>query len=71
MKPGYKTSEFWMTAVTMIMGLIMASGAVLEGSMAAQIVGGVIAVLSKLGYDASRTTVKTAAFAAGEGPEVL
>lgn len=57
-KPGYKTTEFWMTCVATIVGLILVSGAVQEGGLAAQIVGGVAAVLAQLGYTASRTKVK-------------
>jgi hypothetical protein len=57
-KPGYKTTEFWLTTVATLAGIVLASGLIVEGSTAAQIVGGVLAVLSQLGYTASRTQVK-------------
>jgi hypothetical protein len=61
MTPGYKTTEFWLSLVAMILGAVAASGAIVEGSMAAQIIGGVMAILAQLGYTASRTQVKKAA----------
>lgn len=60
-KPGYKTTEFWMSTVAMICGVLLASGAIVEGSMTAQIVGGVMSVLTTLGYTASRGKAKEAA----------
>lgn len=57
-KPGYRTSEFWLSTVAILLGIVLASGAVPEGGMVAQIVGGVLSVLSSLGYTASRTQVK-------------
>jgi len=59
-KPGFKTSEFWLTSITTLGGIVLASGAVAEGSATAQIVGGILAVLAQLGYTASRTQVKKA-----------
>ena len=60
-KPGYKTTEFWMSAVVVILGLVMASGAVGEATMASQIIGGVLAALGTLGYGADRAKTKAAA----------
>lgn len=57
-KPGYKTTEFWLSAVAVLLGLAMASGAIADGSMAATIVGGVTTLLSSLGYTAARAKVK-------------
>lgn len=57
-KPGYKTTEFWLTLATMVVGTLLASGVVAEGSDAAKWVGGAIAILAKLGYDATRTKLK-------------
>ena len=57
-KPGFKTSEFWLTSLATVMGLVLASGAVTEGGMVSQIIGGVLALLANLGYTASRTQVK-------------
>ena len=57
-RPGLRSSEFWLSAIATLAGIVLASGALAEGSMAAQIVGGVLAVLAQLGYTASRTQVK-------------
>ncbi len=59
-KPGYKTTEFWISVIITIAGLLMASGAIAEGSMVARIVGGVMSALAALGYTAARAKVKAA-----------
>jgi len=59
-KPGYKTSEFWLSAVASIIGLVMASGAIESGSSYDKAVGLVVTVLAAMGYTASRATVKKA-----------
>ena len=58
-KPGFTTSEFWLSTLATVLGLVLASGAVHDGGIAAQIVGGVLSVLATLGYTSSRTKVKT------------
>ena len=58
--PGYKSTEFWLSFAAVLAGFILASGAVVEGSTAATIVGGVLTVLGALGYTSSRTSVKVA-----------
>lgn len=60
-KPGYKSTEFWLSLVAVIAGFLLASGAVVEGSQTATIVGGVLTVLGALGYTKGRTSVKVAA----------
>ncbi len=58
MKPGFKTTEFWMSAIAVILGALVASGAfTLEGT-AAQVVGLVEAALVALGYTGARLTLK-------------
>lgn len=57
-KPGYRTSEFWLSSLAMLLGVVLASGAMPEGGIASQIAGGVLSVLASLGYTASRTQVK-------------
>ncbi len=57
-KPGYKTTEFWLTTAAMIVGALMASGLIHTGSQADQIIGMAAMVLSKLGYTVSRAMVK-------------
>jgi hypothetical protein len=58
-KPGYKSTEFWLSSAATVLGIALASGAVPEGGMAGQIIGGVLALLANLGYTASRTKVKS------------
>lgn len=57
-KPGYKTTEFWLTAAATIMGLILASGAIGEGGAAERIAGVVCSMLGALGYSVSRGQAK-------------
>jgi len=57
-KPGFKTTEFWLSTIAVVLGIVLASGAVTDGGIVAQIVGGVLSVLSSLGYTAARTKVK-------------
>jgi len=62
-KPGYKTTEFWLSTLATIIGMVMASGvmdAAGEDSWITKLIGGAVAVLSALGYSASRAKVKAA-----------
>lgn len=70
-KPGYKTTEFWFSLVVMIVGAVLASGVVAEGSLASQILGGVMAVLAQLGYAKSRADVKASVAPEVKPPELL
>ena len=61
-KPGYKTTEFWLSLLATLLGFLLASGvmdSVPEESWIAKLVGGVVAVLATLGYSASRAKVKS------------
>lgn len=69
MKNGFLTSEFVMSLVAAICGVLLASGKLGDGSLAAQIVGGVVSVLASLGYTSSRTQLKVADLRAPELPE--
>lgn len=71
MTPGYKTTEFWLSLIVVILGSVAASGVLPQGGLAAQIVGGVMSVLGALGYTASRTQVKVADAAAPVAPPEL
>ena len=55
---GFTTSEFWLSTIATIGGILLASGALADGSAPAQITGGILAVLASLGYTASRTSLK-------------
>jgi len=57
-KAGYKTTEFWLSAIAAILGIVLASGAIPDGGTAGQIIGGALSLLGTLGYTASRTQVK-------------
>ena len=60
-KPGYKTTEFWLSLLATLLGFLLASGVmdgVAEDSWIAKVVGGLVAVLATLGYSASRAKVK-------------
>jgi len=59
-KPGYKTTEFWLAAVASLGGLVMASGAVGEDSTIGKVVGLILTGLATMGYTASRSAVKKA-----------
>lgn len=58
-KPGYKTTEFWITVVVALTGLAMASGAIHEGSGWDKAIGLIASTLAAMGYSASRGNVKS------------
>lgn len=60
-KAGVKSSEFWLSALVIICGLVLASGVLVEGSATHAIVGGVVTILAALGYTKGRTAVKVEA----------
>ncbi len=59
-KPGYKTTEFWMSTVVTLIGLIVASGAIETTSTWGQVLAYAMSTLATLGYTASRGRVKAA-----------
>jgi hypothetical protein len=58
-KPGYKTTEFWLSMLATLLTALFASGA-LTNNVALAIAGMAATVLTALGYKVSRTLVKTA-----------
>lgn len=58
MKPGWRTTEFWMTAAANVVGLLMTSGAFVEGPIF-RALGMAAMVLSTLGYTYSRGKAKS------------
>lgn len=58
MKPGYKTTEFWLSSLATVIGILAASGVIVEGSQLNQIVGLAASVLASLGYSISRGMAK-------------
>ena len=58
-KAGVKSSEFWLSMVAVIVGGVLASGAV-SNALALQVLGGAATLLAALGYSTSRAWVKSA-----------
>ena len=57
-KPGFKTSEWWLSLAALITSALLSSGLV-SNSLALQCIGGVATLLTALGYQVSRSLVKT------------
>ena len=57
-KPGFKTSEWWLSLAALITGALLSSGLV-SNSLALQCIGGVATLLTALGYQVSRTFLKS------------
>lgn len=53
-KPGYKTTEFWLALVTIIIGQIYASGVVVDGGTLAKVLALATSALAAAGYSVSR-----------------
>ena len=58
MKPGYKTTEFWLSTVATLVGLAIGSGVIPTSGTWPQVVSLVCAFLGALGYTISRGNVK-------------
>ena len=56
---GIKTSEFWLTLSSSLIGAVLASGAV-SSSLALQVLGAAATLLPTLGYNAGRVYTKSA-----------
>lgn len=59
-KPGIRTTEFWLTVLASVLGILMASGVVVADTPWARVIGGAITFLSTLGYTWKRSDVKAA-----------
>lgn len=57
-KPGYQTSEFYLALAAVLVGGVVASGAVPSAGPIGQGAGALVSVLAALGYTASRTWAK-------------
>ncbi len=60
MKPGYKTTEFWITIVLTFVGAMMASGGIPEDVIWGKLAGALLAAGSAAGYSVSRGLAKKA-----------
>ena len=57
-KPGYKTTEFWLSVVAALVGLTYASGIIGAETQADKIMGFASSILATLGYTVSRGLAK-------------
>lgn len=57
-KPGYKTTEFWLSVAAFFIGALLASGVVTHDPTL-QGLGLIASALSALGYEAGRSLVKS------------
>jgi len=57
-KAGYKTTEFWLSAVAIVAGMVASAGVIPEGGVTAKVFGLVVTILGALGYTVSRTMAK-------------
>lgn len=64
-KPGYKSTEFWLTVAAQVVGLLAASGAIAGESSWGRLVGLAGMILAQLGYTYSRGMVKAGSPPAG------
>ena len=63
-KPGYKSSEFWLTLAAQVVAALFASGVVADGSTFDKALVLIAGLLGALGYAVVRGGVKKAASAA-------
>ena len=57
-KPGYKTTEFWLSLAALVLGALLASGAIGEESGTGKILAFAASALTALGYSVSRGMTK-------------
>lgn len=60
MKPGYKTTEFWLALVAQVLGALLGAGVFEGAGPVGQAAGIASAVLASLGYSAGRAWTKNA-----------
>ena len=58
-KSGWKTTEFWITLLTVICGAIISSGLLPHESNILKILGIIVSILSSTVYTTARTCIKT------------
>ena len=58
MKPGWKTTEFWLSLIAAVVGVLAANGNLDPSSSLAKIVGIAAVVLAAMGYTVSRGIAK-------------
>lgn len=58
LKPGFKTTEFWLSLAAVVVGAIAASGVVPSDSTWERVVGLVVSALAAVGYTGARLSLK-------------
>lgn len=58
-KPGYKTTEFWLSLAAVALGAVMASGVVPTEGTWERVLGLIVSALASLGYTGARLKLKT------------
>jgi hypothetical protein len=58
MKPGYKTTEFWLSLIAVALGAVQASGLIPGESAWGQMLGTAVVALVSLGYTGARLNLK-------------
>lgn len=57
-KPGYKTTEFWLTALATVVTVVTSSGILVAGTVAQKVISVAVTLLGLLGYQNSRGVAK-------------
>jgi hypothetical protein len=58
-KPGYRTTEFWITVAVVFLSLLMTSGLIGDASPVAKIIGLIVDTAAAMGYTYSRGLAKS------------
>ena len=66
-KPGWKTSEFWLSLAAALLGAFVASGALPGEHVVMKIAGMALTALASMGYAASRGRKKNGSGGDGKG----
>jgi len=59
-KPGYKTTEFWLSLLAIVLGVLLASGYIGDETGTGKALAFAASALTALGYNISRGMVKKA-----------
>lgn len=68
-KPGYRTTEFWLTVAMHFLTLLIASGVFAPESAGAKITALILSALTQLSYNFSRAAVKATGAALAAPPD--
>jgi len=58
MKPGWRTSEFWLSTMAQLLGWLLAAGILVDGHWGLKAAGAIVAMLSAMGYTNGRSKLK-------------